>query len=82
MIVDEGARMEEVMDFTIELDREVDGRWIAEIPQLPGVMCYGGSRNEAVARVKALALRVLADRIEERAGRSSSMKLTFATATA
>ena len=48
--------MDEMMDFTIELEREADGRWIAEIPQLPGVMCYGASRNEAVARVKALAM--------------------------
>ena len=46
----------------IELDREEDGRWIAEVPSLPGVMVYGQSRDEAVARVEALALRVLADR--------------------
>jgi predicted RNase H-like HicB family nuclease len=45
----------------IELDREEDGRWIAEIPDLPGVMVYGESREEAIAKVKALALRVLAD---------------------
>ncbi len=48
----------------IELDREEDGRWIAEIPDLPGVMVYGQSREEAIARVKALALRVLADQLE------------------
>jgi predicted RNase H-like HicB family nuclease len=48
----------------IELDREEDGRWIAEVPELPGVMVYGGSREEAIARVKALALRVIADRLE------------------
>lgn len=45
----------------IETEREADGRWIAEIPDLPGVMCYGQSREEAVAKAKALALRVLAD---------------------
>jgi len=48
----------------IEIDREDDGRWIAEIPDLPGVMSYGDTREEAVARTKALALRVLADRLE------------------
>ncbi len=49
---------------TIELEREDDGRWIAEIPVLPGVMVYGQTREEALALVEALALRVLADRLE------------------
>lgn len=53
-----------VNNLHIELEQEVDGRWIAEIPALPGVMVYGESRDEAVARVQALALRVWADRIE------------------
>ena len=48
----------------IELEREDDGRWIAEVPSLPGVMVDGESREEALARVEALALRVLADRLE------------------
>lgn len=48
----------------IETEREDDGRWIAEVPDLPGVMVYGGSREEAISKVKALALRVLADRLE------------------
>jgi predicted RNase H-like HicB family nuclease len=48
----------------IEIDREDDGRWIGEVPDLPGVMVYGQSREEAIARVKALALRVLADRFD------------------
>ncbi len=48
----------------IEIEREEDGRWIAEIPDLPGVMGYGGSRDEAIAKVEVLALRVLADRLE------------------
>ena len=48
----------------IEIEQEVDGRWIAEIPALPGVLAYGGSREEAIAKVEALALRSLADRIE------------------
>jgi predicted RNase H-like HicB family nuclease len=48
----------------IEIEQEDDGRWLSEIPDLPGVMVYGPTRDEAVARVKALALRVLADRLE------------------
>jgi predicted RNase H-like HicB family nuclease len=52
------------MTFTIEIEQEKDGRWIAEIPQIPGVMVYGHTREEAVSRVEALALRVLAERIE------------------
>ncbi|MBU6402959.1 MAG: type II toxin-antitoxin system HicB family antitoxin [Verrucomicrobia bacterium] len=52
------------MNLAIETEREDDGRWIAEVTQLPGVMVYGATRDEAIARVKALALRVLADRLE------------------
>ena len=48
----------------IEIDREDDGRWIAEVPELPGVMAYGKGREEAISKVKALALRVLADRLD------------------
>ncbi len=50
--------------FTIELEQEEDGRWIGEVPTLPGVMAYGPTRAEALAAVQALALRVLADRLE------------------
>lgn len=49
---------------TISLEREEDGRWIAEVPDLPGVMVYGSTQEETILRVKALSLRVLADRIE------------------
>ena len=52
------------MTFTIELEREDDGRWLAEVPALAGVLCYGKDRDEAVARVQALALRVIAERLE------------------
>ena len=48
----------------VQVDREADGRWIAEVLGLPGVMVYGQTRDEALARVEALALRVLADRLE------------------
>jgi predicted RNase H-like HicB family nuclease len=52
------------MKLVIELERENDGRWIADVPDLPGVLAYGISRNDAIAHAQALALRVLADRIE------------------
>ncbi len=48
----------------VEIERETDGRWIAEIRALPGVLAYGGTREEASSKVKALALRVLAERLE------------------
>ena len=48
----------------IEIEREEDGRWVAEVPELPGVMGYGSTREEAVSHVEALALRALADRLE------------------
>ena len=52
------------VNLTIDLDREEDGRWVAEVADLPGVLCYGATRDEAMARVQALALRVLAERLE------------------
>ena len=52
------------MAFTIEIEKEEDGRWIAEIPQLPGVLAYGQSRELAIQRVETLSLRVIADRLE------------------
>ncbi|HYM60768.1 MAG TPA: type II toxin-antitoxin system HicB family antitoxin [Thermoanaerobaculia bacterium] len=51
-------------DFTVDVEREMDGRWIGEVSELPGVMVYGATRDEAVAKAKALAFRVLADRLE------------------
>ena len=50
----------------VEFDREVDGRWIADVPGLPGVMAYGQNREEAWRNVEALAFRVIADRIDQR----------------
>jgi predicted RNase H-like HicB family nuclease len=52
------------MKFTIEHEQEEDGRWLAEVLELPGVLAYGRSSEEAIAKVQALALRVLADRLE------------------
>ena len=48
----------------VEIELEEDGRWIAEVPDLPGVMTYGQTREEAISKAKALALRTLADRLE------------------
>lgn len=52
------------MPFNIETDQEDDGRWLAEVLELPGVLAYGDARSQAIERVQALTLRVLADRIE------------------
>lgn len=52
------------MNFVIECEREDDGRWLAEVPQLPGVLAHGDSANDAMAKVQILALRVLAERLE------------------
>lgn len=48
----------------VEIEREEDGRWIAEVAQLPGVLAYGSTRDEAIERAKAHSLRVMADRLE------------------
>jgi predicted RNase H-like HicB family nuclease len=52
------------MNFKVEVDREDDGRWIAEVAELPGVLVYGATAKEAQAKAQALALRVLADRLD------------------
>jgi predicted RNase H-like HicB family nuclease len=52
------------MDYQIEFEREDDGRWIAEIVSLPGVMAYGTTKQEAQSKVQAIALRVIADNLE------------------
>lgn len=53
------------LEYRIEIEQENDGRWIAEVIGLPGVIAYGQTKEEAIAAVEALALRVIADRIEE-----------------
>ncbi len=52
------------MNFTIENEQEEDGRWLSEVPELPGVMAYGATSSEAMAKVEILALRVIAERLE------------------
>ena len=68
------------MTLGIELEREEDGRWLAEVPALSGVMCYGETREDAVARVQALALRVLADRLEHGEARQTLLDVSFEAA--
>jgi len=69
-----------LMIFTVETEREDDGRWIAEVAELPGVMKYGQTRDEAIAQVEALALRVMADRIEHGGHPVEPVQITFAAA--
>jgi len=66
------------MNFKIEFEIEEDGRWIAEIPEIPGALAYGETREDAKASVEALALRVIADKIE--ADKTGTDQIVFANA--
>ena len=68
------------MTFTVEYEREDDGRWLAEVIELPGVLAYGGTENEAITKAQALALRVLADRLEHGEGKPEFVSISFAAA--
>jgi predicted RNase H-like HicB family nuclease len=68
------------MTFTVEFEREDDGRWLAEVIELPGVLAYGESEPEAIAKAQALALRVLADRLEHGEGKPEFVSISFAAA--
>jgi len=68
------------MVFKVELEQERDGRWIAEVVELPGVMAYGSTPEEARARVQALALRVVADRLEHGEAGPDLVSISFAAA--
>ena len=59
-----GASKEKHVKLNLECEREEDGRWLAEVSQLPGVLAYGASANEAMAKAEILALRVLAEKLE------------------
>ena len=67
------------MELTIELDREEDGRWIAEAIELPGVMCYGQTRAEAIGNAERLAIEVIADRIAHKELPWPTLGISFAT---
>ena len=68
------------MKLTIELEQEDDGRWIAEVPELPGTLAYGTTREEARKRAQALTFRVLADRLEHGEATPDVTTLTFIAA--
>ncbi|HEX5083953.1 MAG TPA: type II toxin-antitoxin system HicB family antitoxin [Blastocatellia bacterium] len=68
------------MDFTIEIEQENDGRWIAEVLELPGVLVYGQTAEDAKAKAQALALRVVAERLEHGEIASNLVSVSFATA--
>jgi len=68
------------MNFTLECEREDDGRWLAEVPQLPGVLAYGASENEAMAKAEALALRVMAERHEHAEAKPMEIRLSLPAA--
>jgi predicted RNase H-like HicB family nuclease len=65
------------MNFTIECEEETDGRWIAEVPQLPGVLCYGSTADEAMARAEVLALRAMAERLEHGESRPIEISISL-----
>jgi predicted RNase H-like HicB family nuclease len=66
--------------FRIELERETDGRWIAEVVELPGVLAYGPTQDQAIAHVQALALRVVADQLEHDEAGREFLNISFAAA--
>jgi len=68
------------MNFTIETEREDGGRWIAEVPELPGALAYGTTREEAMVKVEALALRVLAERLEHKETGAQPISIAIAAA--
>ena len=68
------------MQFTIETEREEDGRWIAEVLELSGVLKYGATRELAIGQAEALALRVIADRIEAGEHPVAPIQISFSTA--
>jgi predicted RNase H-like HicB family nuclease len=68
------------MKFSIEYEQETDGRWLAEVPELPGVMAYGATAEAAMGKAEALALRVRAERIETGENRPFPIEMDFALA--
>lgn len=68
------------MNFTIETELEDDGRWLAEVPELPGVLAYGATRDEAMSRAQVLALRVIAERLENNEAKPQPISIAIAAA--
>jgi predicted RNase H-like HicB family nuclease len=65
------------MKFTIETEQEDDGRWIAEVLEIPGTLAYGNTKQEAISKVQALGLRVIADRLEHGEETSPQLVISF-----
>jgi predicted RNase H-like HicB family nuclease len=68
------------MNFSIECEEEVDGRWLAEIPELPGVLCYGQSAEDAMAKAEVLALRAMAERLEHGESKAIAINISLPVA--
>ena len=66
------------MNLSVDVEQESDGRWIAEVPELPGVLAYGATSDEAIIKAETLALRVMADRLEQGEAKAQSIHLTIA----
>ena len=71
-----------VLSYHVEIEQEDDGRFLAEVVELPGVLAYGDSAEDALARVQALALRVLTDQIEHGEGPAGAVSVSFETSAA
>ena len=65
------------MNFNIECEEEEDGRWLAEVPELPGAMCYGQTADQAMAKVEALTLRAIAERLEQSESRPVAINISL-----
>ena len=69
-----------MITFSVESEQETDGRWLAEVVELPGVLAYGTRQEEAVSRVQALALRVIAERLEHGEAGPELLSISFKAA--
>jgi predicted RNase H-like HicB family nuclease len=65
------------MHYTLECEMEADGRWIAEVLELPGVMAYGTSRDEAMIKAETLALRVIAEKLEQGESKATAFSIAL-----
>jgi predicted RNase H-like HicB family nuclease len=74
------TEMEDDVTYEVELEQEDDGRWIAEVLDLPGCLVYGATRDEALTKVQALALHVVADRLEHEGTPSGTVAVEFKAA--
>jgi predicted RNase H-like HicB family nuclease len=66
--------------YTLDCEQESDGRWLAEVLELPGVMAYGGSRDEAMVKAETLALRVIAERLEHGESKATAFSIALPAA--